>query len=168
MRDGVSGGLAGKAQRSYRRSRAARRDHQLAIAEFLEPKHGSSGPCLEHPIPIGHRREFLPSADPAADIIPAPCGVQLELPLAGPDELCEARIERGGTKRSPRQLPAAVRRKGRTAAEPGRPGAATAHRPQSGPGERIQTVSLGGFLYGVILGSAAAAMILVVLMAVFK
>ena len=168
MRDGVSGGLAGKARWSHRRKRASRRYHQQAVAEVMEPEQSTFSWKLERPIPIGHRSEFLPSAEPAADIVPATSETQLELPLTKPDGVRTQWSEEPKATRRRRGMASAVEQAGRAAGEPGQAGTAPRRRPRGTPAERPQTVSLGGFLYGVILGSAAAAMVLVVLMAVFK
>ncbi len=82
MRNTPNQGLAGKARRSRHRSRASRLHQQLLIEEYLGESKRLLESGIDRPIRIGHRPEFLPSAELGLDDSAAG---QLELPLTTPE-----------------------------------------------------------------------------------
>ena len=150
MRDAPPGGLAGKARRVHHRSRAARLCAQQQIADYLVPKPEPVELRDSRPIPIGHRREFV------ASVAPEPLhvsGQQLELPLTRVEPVAE------GTIRITRK-PLPLSKAGGAAGTNGQTVRKAASHTQ--PTRPRETFSLWRFLGGCAMGSAAAAMILLI------
>ena len=161
MSSGPNRGLAGKARRAHYRSRASRLCAQQLIAEYLDPEPVRSTVPYDRPIPIGHRREFLPSAAP---VYHDALGNQLELTLTDVETITDGtiRIVPAGQSASGRS------KNGKTVRHVGRQ---IQHGSQAGaPTERVlgQTFTLRGFLCGCAVGSAAAAIVLLLLQVVFR
>ena len=154
MRNTPNQGLAGKARRSRHRSRASRLHHQHLIEEYL----GESERLLEsgrdRPIRIGHRPEFLPSAELGPDDSAAG---QLDLPLTTPEAIDGDAVITVPQKKSANlaALEAATIATQPSPALPVRDG-----RTVADTGSTADEFSLRGILVGCAMGSAAAAMIL--------
>ncbi len=151
MRDASQGGLAGKARRAHHRSRAGRLCAQQQIADYLDPNPEPAELRDSRPIPIGHRREFVASVAPEPVHRP---DQQLELPLTRAEPIAE------GTIRITRK-PLPVSKAGGAGGTNGqtvRQAAASRTRPT----RSRETFSLWRFLGGCAMGSAAAAMILLI------
>ena len=160
MQDGPNRGLVGKARRTRYRSRASCLHAQQMIAEYFDPK---PDPCLAHRerlIPIGHRREFLPSAAPTYE---DGMGNQLELPLTHVESIVDGAIRVAPIRKATAATASGRSKNGKAVRQPG-------HRivPGSAPGEpeSSQPFTLRGFLCGCAVGGAAAAMVLLLLQAV--
>ena len=158
------GGLHGKARRSRERSRAARLHSRQLISEYLDPaeriEHG------DRPIRMGRRNEFLSSiastvSEPAPVVSPrreaasGPAHSQLELPLTREDgreaaDLADARDPDNKAPTRPALRPTA------------NPDIRFEPVPSSAPAS-TGAAKLGRFLYGCLLGSAAAALLLMVI-----
>jgi len=89
MRRAVYGGAAGKARTSRDRSRAERAYENLLIDDWREPLPGSS--LRERVIPIRRRSDFLPAVACSADLDEVESGQQLALPLGEGVAAAEAR-----------------------------------------------------------------------------
>ncbi len=145
-------GLAGKARRARNLHRASRIYAQQMIDEYLYPELETTRP--ERVIPIRSRHEFLPSAAFFREETSQPAKRQLELSLAG------------GTSSTKRSLPEpligilkftdAVKRD--SVIRPRK--APTQSTPQRTQKESPFTPR--GFFFGCALGSAAAAVVLLV------
>ena len=145
-------GLAGKARRARNLNRASRMYAQQLIEEYLYPESDTWRP--ERFVPIRSRREFLPSASFISEESTAPTQRQLELSLTAV----------GATRE--RALPERVAKGVKTANEPRRD---SVIRPPKAPFQPMQQrkqkqspFTPGGFLFGCALGSAAAAVVLLV------
>jgi hypothetical protein len=170
MENGITQGLAGRARRVFHRSRADRLFAQQSIDEYFEPD-----PCeVRHDrfIPISRRNDFLPSVTCSILGEETEKHTQLELPLTSD----------GDNGRNADQTPSlAVTRGDPTANAAIRfdPQAAAQKRRDSGDNAAGETgpacaavmergsFSLRGFLFGCALGSSAAAVLLLVLSAMF-
>ena len=148
-------GLAGKARRARDRNRASRMYTQQVIDEYFSPESDTRRP--ERYIPIRGRSEFLPSAAFISDEQDAPTQRQLELPLVAAEAARECALPDQTVERS-----TAVE----VADEPRRD---SVIRPLRAPFHPVQRrkqkqspFTPGGFLFGCALGSAAAAMVLLV------
>ncbi len=151
-------GLSGKARRVHHRNCAERLSSRQMIEEFLDPK--PQDPPPRH-IPIRGRRSFLPSIVHMRTTVAAEIGRQLELPLAAVEN-ASTTVRSGGTAQpaSERKI---VAQADATLRFPhvGKPTAGPAFKPleQLEAGQRF---TVGGFLLGCAMGSAAAAMVLLV------
>ncbi len=182
MRNEKRGGLSGKARRIRERSRASRLNAREVIAECLEPTESASM-RLDHPVRIGRRSEFFPTAESASQPLVEPLGVpegvaavgmQLELPLAPP-------VRRSIADGAPVEVPGepVVPRTDQQAPKAGaiQFGSSTsAAEPERAPRTRADTnmfslhrsakpkapFSVGRFLYGCLLGGATAIALLLV------
>lgn len=158
------GRISGKARRVRHRNRAARLYTQQMIDEHFEP--GDATTTSDRYIPIRGRSDFLPSVTQHDGLFPAGADSQLELPLTTgssdksvtrpaqphrsdleqkPDTTADAAIrfprdERRTDEFDPRRLD---------------PGGARGGKPAG-------TFTIGGFLVGCAIGSAAAALVLLV------
>ena len=148
-------GLAGKARRARDLSRASRMYARQMIDEYLYPD--ADAWRRERYIPIRGRSEFLPSAAFISEDQDASTQRQLELPLIGTGAAHESSPPDLTVKRS-----TAVE----VADEPRRD---SVIRPLKAPFQPTQRrkqkqspFTPGGFLFGCALGSAAAAMVLLV------
>lgn len=183
MQNTPNQGLSGKARRQRFLSRSSRLHHQQLIENYLEQRSKSAEggesrtahtEGRDRPIPIGHRREFIPTADPSPDDSAAG---QLELSLSPVDDddvvfvavpkakeprldisslhaarrvsrVAPAQQTAANTRRTPSKTPPPVRAIGGVSPE----------RPQSVDKERFR---LPGFLFGCAIGTAAATVVLV-------
>jgi len=145
-------GLAGKARRARDLSRASRMHAQQIIDEYLYPESDAWRP--QRFIPIRGRSEFLPSA---AFIREEPSTLthrQLELPLAA---AAVATLPSHDETTPERTLPEPVVQPRDSVIRPPRtPFRPIQRRKPSSP------FTPGGFLFGCALGSAAAAVVLLV------
>lgn len=155
MRNTPNQGLAGKARRVRHRSRATRLHQQHLIEQYLGDDESPRQTKSDRPIRIGHRRDFQPSAELGLDDSGAG---QLELPLTTIGE-----VEGGAVLTIPKEksanlaaLEAATLASSRTEATP-----AQEPRSADAAGPSMDEISLRGLLMGCALGSAAAAMVLV-------
>ena len=151
MRDASPGGLAGKARRAHHRSRAARLCAQQQIADYLDPKPEPADLRRSRPIPIGHRRQFV------ASVAPEPhqrAGQQLELPLTRTEPVGEGTIRITRKPLTPARAGVASGKSSQT----GQQAAAS----QAVPTGSREPFSFWRFLGGCAMGSAAAAMILLI------
>lgn len=139
-------GLAGKARRARDLNRVTRMYAQQMIDEYLYPNSDTWRP--ERYIPIRGRSEFLPSAAFLNDEQAAPTQPQLELPLIAAPAAVE-RLTGVNVADEPRR--GSVIRPPRTLSQ------STPWRKQ-----KQSPFTPGGFLFGCALGSAAAAMVLLV------
>ncbi len=156
MRNTPNQGLAGKARRSRHRSRAATLHHQHLIEEYL----GGSDRTLEsesgRSIRIGHRPEFLPSAELGPDDSAAG---QLDLPLTEHEA-----IEGSAVMTIPKEKSAnlaALQAAIATQPSPAMP--VRKVRTIAGTGSTVNEFSMRGLLVGCAVGTAAAAMLLIVI-----
>ena len=177
------GGLSGKARRTHKMSRAARLHTQEMIADYLEPADWGSEQ-RERPIHMGRRSEFLPSIsstvdDPMTVVATASPATserphaQLELPLApggGPSQAPIHATSLGDTgkapgKPDPKASTEAAIRFAPVVTSPGTKARLTKGTGAVDPNmfslrksnRRGRHGRLGGFLYGCLMGSAAAA-----------
>ncbi len=148
-------GLAGKARRARDLNRVTRMYAQQMIDEYLYPDPDPVRP--ERYIPIRGRSEFLPSAAFICEDQDAPAQRQLELPLSAAATARESSPPDLTVKRS-----TAVE----VADEPLRDSVIRPLRAAFPPMQRRKQkqspFTPGGFLFGCALGSAAAAMLLLV------
>ncbi len=159
MRNTPNQGLAGKARRTRQRSRASRMHHQHLIEEYLGESKSHLHAGRDRPIRIGHRPEFLPSADLGPDDSAAG---QLELPLPAPEVIDGDAVMIIPKEKSTKlaALEAA------TIAVQTRPALPVREvRTVADTGADENEFSLRGLFVGCALGSAAAAMALVVIRA---
>ena len=146
-------GLAGKARRARDLSRASRMQAQQMIEEYLYPESDSWRP--QRFIPIRGRSEFLPSAAFMSDEPSTLTHRQLELPLSAGAVASRPSRAEGAPERT---LPEHVVRSRRD----------SVIRPPRAPFRPVQrqkqsaVFTPGGFLFGCALGSAAAAVVLLV------
>ena len=139
-------GLVGKARRARNLNRVTRMYAQQMIDEYLYPESDAWQP--ERYIPIRSRSEFLPSAASISDEQDASTQRQLELPMIA----AGAAVERStGVEVADEPRRDFVIRPPRTPFQP------TQWRKQ-----KQSPFTPGGFLFGCALGSAAAAMVLLV------
>jgi len=148
-------GLAGKARRARDLNRATRMYAQQMIDEYLYPDPKPLRP--QRYIPIRSRSEFLPSAAFISEDQDAPIQRQLELPL----------IAGGAARKSTTPDPSRERSTAvGVADEPRRDSVIRPLRASFQPVQRRKQkqspFTPGGFLFGCALGSAAAAMVLLV------
>ncbi len=151
-------GLSGKARRVHYRKRAERLSSHQMIEEFLDPNTQDTPP--RH-IPIRSRRRFLPSIAYVRNVVAVGTGRQLELPLPTVERTRTAVQSAGrGRTASERKI---EERADATLRFPqvGKPDAGPAFKPLE-PLEAGHTFTIGGFLLGCAMGSAAAAMVLLV------
>jgi len=155
MEDTRYNGLAGKARRTRDLNRVTRMYAQQMIDEYLYPDPDSGRP--ERYIPIRGRSEFLPSAAFISEDQDAPTQRQLELPLIAAGTARENAPPYQTDERS-----TAVE----VADEPRRDSVIRPLRAPFQPMRRRKQkqspFTPGGFLFGCALGSAAAAMVLLV------
>ena len=151
-------GLSGKARRVHYRNRAVRLYSQQVIEDFLEPDTNEGARGRRH-IPIRGRKEFLPSiahTSHVADARDANAGTQLELPNAVSDGRgIVIRLADAGRAPPQRKAEEALRfpRSGKSAAP-------IFESPEQAKVDKNFTI--GGFLLGCAMGSAAAALLLLV------
>lgn len=172
-------GLSGKARRAHQRSRASRDFAQQLIDDFLEPDPSTAR--RHRPIPVRYRSDLTPAEQPAFEVI-APASVASSTVKTGdthqvgssgihgviashkrdgderdallrPRENCKVRIVTDDAR-------AGARRRTEDRTDPTEVGRSSTHQ--------VQQMSLTGFLYGCLIGGAAAAMILVVIRASFS
>lgn len=146
MEDARYNGLAGKARRARDLNRVTRMNAQQMIDEYLYPDSDTQQP--ERYIPIRGRSDFLPSAASISDEQAAPTQQQLELPLTTAGAAAE-RSTSVDVADEPRRD--SVIRPLRTPFEP-----------RQRRKQKQSPFTPGGFLFGCALGSAAAAMVLLV------
>lgn len=157
MRNTPNQGLAGRARRARHRSRASRLHHQHLIEEYLGGSERLQDSRSDRPIRIGHRPEFLPSAELGLDDSGAG---QLELPLITPEA-----IEAGAVITIPKEKSASLAAlEAATIATQSSP-ATPVHEVSSVAvtGSAADEFSIRGLLVGCAMGSAAAAMVLIVI-----
>ena len=154
MRNTPNQGLAGKARRTRHRSRASRLHQQHLIEQYLGDDESSRQTKSDRSIRIGHRRDFLPSAELGLDDSGAG---QLELPLTTPET-----IDGGAVMTIPKEKSANLAAL-EAAAIATQSSPSTSVRDESsvaGAGSAEDEFSLRCLLIGCAMGSAAAAMIL--------
>ncbi len=158
------GGLSGKARQVRYRNRVARLHAQQMITEYLE-----SDPLVQRHdryIPIRGRNEFLPSVAQVTTSTPQPVQQQLELPFKRRDKTDNAdrsaTTERTTPLRETETATDTVIRFPRTAKET----SALPLKPPQQFGQRREKFTIGGFLVGCAMGSAAAVLALLVLQTV--
>jgi len=146
-------GLAGKARRTRYLNRARRMYAQQMIEEYLYPEPDAWQ--TQRLIPIRGRAEFFPSAAFMGDEREARIQQQLELPLIAAGAAREGTLADQAVERS-------------TAVSDG-PRRDSVIRPLKAPfqptprqKQKQSPFTPGGFLFGCALGSAAAAMVLLV------
>ncbi len=157
MRNTPNQGLAGKARRSRHRSRASRLHHQHLIEEYLGDSERLLDSGSDRPIRIGHRPEFLPSAELGPDDSAAG---QLDLPLTEHEA-----IEGAAVITIPKEKPANLAAlKAATIATQPSP-ALPVHKANTvaDTGSTADEFSIRGLLVGCAVGTAAAAMVLIVI-----
>jgi len=151
--------LSGKARRVHHRNRAARLNARQQMAEAFDGEFEPAVLRLKPPILARPSSEFLPSADPTFDPIGAATHTQLELPFNRPDHRdnhppcspsrTDERVEEA-TGVAPVTMSTKSDRNSLNAAD-----------------DVPNGFTLGGLLYGCLIGSATAALILVCLRALF-
>lgn len=161
MEDVYSVGLSGKARKIRKRRRAACLRAQQMIEEYLEPQ--EQAPSRFGSIPIRGRGEFLPTVAGATTLPTARTASQLELPLDSSkgSRVAEKPPGAGRTARSETRAPsdAPIR-------FPGAPDSKARFSPMAkGPrsDHRRAAFTVKGFLVGCAMGTAAAAVALLVL-----
>ena len=165
MSSGPNRGLAGKARRTHYRSRATRLYAQQLIDEYLDPDSEHSTIPRDRPIPIGHRREFLPSAIP---VYRDTLGNQLELPLTDAETITDGTIRIVPKQKTTSATALGRSTNGKTVRHVGKqiqPGSYAGALTKRASG---RTFTLRGFLCGCAVGSAAAAIVLLLLQVVFR
>ncbi len=160
MQTSKRGGLSGKARRTRDRNRSTRLHSRQVIEEYLEP--GRQGVGEDRYIPIGGRSEFMPAVAHTTIAKEPSDDPQLVLPLTTPgsrDASCRgADIAKAVSKHRSGETADAVIRFPRTAsAESG----SCLKPPQTFRSAKKLTIR--GFLVGCAMGSAAAALLLLVL-----
>ena len=165
MSSGPNRGLAGKARRAHYRSRASRLYAQQHIAEYLDPESGHSTISLDRPIPIGHRREFLPSAAPGHDDA---MGDQLELKLTDVETVTDGTIRIVPPAKAATVTASGRSKNGNTVRHVDKQTRPVSHA--DAPRKRVsgQTFTLQGFLCGCAVGGAAAAIVLLLWQVVLR
>lgn len=153
MEDTRYNGLAGKARRARDLNRATRMYSQQMIEEYLYPEPDTWRP--ERYIPIRGRSEFLPSAAFFSEDQDAPTQRQLDLPLLAAGPARESAPPHQTVERLAAVEVADEPRRDSVIRPPKSPFQPTPQRKQS-------PITPGGFLFGCALGSAAAAMVLLV------
>lgn len=148
-------GLAGKARRARDLNRITRMYAQQMIDEYLYPDPDPVRP--ERYIPIRGRSEFLPSAALISEDQDAPTQRQLELPLISAGAARERTLPDETVERSTSVAVADVPRRDSVI----RPLRAP-FQPMKRRKQKQSPFTPGGFLFGCALGSAAAAMVLLV------
>ncbi len=165
MEEARPGGLSGKARHVRCRNRAARMQADELVNEYLESTMTSPG--RRRTIPIRGRSEFLPSIAQAQAASAAGRDAQLELPLASTKEPGKVQPAAADTATVPK-----------TASKPpvdvvirfprsSKPTAPLRLKPPTHY-RRKSEFTIGGFLAGCAMGSAAAALLLLVVQTVFK
>lgn len=159
--------LSGKARRVHYRNRAVRLSAQQQIAEAFDDEFDPAILRLKPQIRTRSISEFLPSADPTFDTTGADTQTQLELPFGQPshrDNRPPSGLSRSGGRfdepvgAAPVTMATKFRKSGRNSfAAAGKLAAA----------DKTNGLTLGGLLYGSLIGSATAALILVCLRALF-
>ena len=149
-------GLAGKARRARDLTRATRMYSQQMIEEYLYPEPDTWRPARY--IPIRGRSEFLPSAAFFSEDQDAPTQGQLELPLLAAGPARESAPPDQTVERSSAVKVADDPRRDSVIRPLKSPYQPTPQRKQ----QQQSPFSPGGFLFGCALGSAAAAMVLLV------
>ncbi len=151
-------GLSGKARRVHHRNSAERLSSRQMIEEFLDPQTQDTPP--RH-IPIRGRRRFLPSIAHLHNTVAVGIEKQLDLPLAVVESATKTVGSAGrGRTTSERKIEA---RADTTLRFPqvGKPTAGLAFKPLEQL-EGAHRFTVGGFLLGCAMGSAAAAVVLLV------
>ena len=161
MEDFYSEGLSGKARKIRKRRRAARLRAQQMIEEYLEPQ--EQAPSRHGSIPIRGRREFLPSVAGATTLQTARTASQLELPLGSSkgsrvaEKPARAQPPARGETQAPSDAPIRF---------PGAPDSKARFSPMAKvprSDHRRAAFTMKGFLVGCAMGTAAAAVALLVL-----
>ena len=152
------GGLAGKERKTHVRTRASRSHSQQLINDFFEPDPDTVR--SQRDIPVRGRSEFLPSLTYHNGAGSARAPQQLELPLASTGKSTPSDGQAGV------QPPAAER--STAEATPGTREPSTVPFPRQvlrrlESSKQTKPFTASGFLLGCALGSAAAAMILLVI-----
>lgn len=156
--------FSGKARRIRHRNRAARLYTQQMIDEYFEP--GGRTVTSNRYIPIRGRSDFLPSVAQQDGVFPAAADSQLELSLNTDAKDKPVTSQVHPQRRDPEQKPETTADKvirfprddRRTAGfDPRKLDPAGARRGR--PGGKF---TIGGFLMGCAIGSAAAALVLLV------
>ncbi len=157
MQNTPNQGLAGKARRTRHRSRASRLHHQHLIEEYLGEDETLESTRSDRPIRIGHRPEFLPSAELGLDDSAAG---QLELPLTEHEA-----IEGSAVITIPKDESAnlAALEAATIASQPSRAAPDQKVGTVADPGSTADEFSIRGLLVGCAMGTAAAAMVLAVI-----
>ena len=155
MEDTRYTGLAGKARRARDLNRVTRMYTQQMIDEYLYPDPDPVRP--ERYIPIRGRSEFLPSAAFISEDQDAPTQRQLELPLIVAVAARESALPVQTFERSTSLEVADEPRRDSVIRPLKSPFQPTPRRKQ-----KQSPFTPGGFLFGCALGSAAAAMVLLV------
>jgi len=154
------GGLSGKARQVRCRNRAARLYQQQLIHEHLEPDTVGAG--RHRYIPISGRNEFLPSVGGTGVTTGRTRETQLELALTTAKKVGrgDRPADTARTAPQPKAEPAAdtVIRFPRKA----RPGARPILKLPEEFRRRRERFTIGGFLVGCAMGSAAASLVLLV------
>ncbi len=149
---------SGKARRVHHRNRAVRINAQQQMAEAFDGEFEPAVLRLKPPILARPSREFLPSVDPTFDSIGADSQTQLKLPFGRP-------VQRdNNAPSSPSQIHGRLEEPVGAlpitkATKPDRNGLNAADAPNG--------FTLGGLLYGCLIGSATAALILVCVRVLF-
>ncbi|MFQ5461639.1 MAG: hypothetical protein ACE5E5_03330 [Phycisphaerae bacterium] len=163
MEDRRMGGLTGRSRKAHKRRRADRLQSQQLIDEYLSGDFEDQS--LRH-IPIRGRSEFLPTVASTMTSGPTDDNTQLELPLGDPSDRPTGWVAENDSESllytdvaPPPRRPAP-----KTAKEAGRP-----HRSahfemfEFSQRRKSDSFSMKRFLYGCLLGSGAAAAILLIL-----
>ena len=166
MNAAIPGGLAGKARRVRNRSRAARLYAQQLIEDYFEPD--PTERRRSRSVPICGRSDFLPTAVRPEDTPSGDREAQLELALAevttpSPAELPISEVV-AMPARPAEVLANTVIRFPRTA----EPCAKPLLKPPQQFRPRREKFTFGGFLLGCAMGSAAAALVLLVVQTVIQ
>ncbi len=154
-------GLSGKARRVRYRNRAVRLYTQQLLDELFEPDR----PYATRPsryIPIRGREEFLPSIAHTSDVAAARTRTQLELPFPTSDRartaLPTTDTTRAVSKRKTQEAGDMPLRFPRAEKATASPIPRASERP-----EVDKNFTIGGFFLGCAMGSAAAALVLLVM-----
>lgn len=155
------GGLSGKARQLHCRNRATRLYQQQLIHEYLEPDTVGAG--RHRFIPIRGRNEFLPSVAGTGVTTGRTREMQLGLGLTTAKKAGKGDRPADTARTIPRPkvepAPDAVIRFPRTA----RPGASPVLKLPEEFGRTRERFTIGGFLIGCAMGSAAASLVLLVM-----
>lgn len=155
MEDTRYNGLAGKARRARDLNRVTRMYTQQMIDDYLYPDSDPWRP--ERYIPIRGRSEFLPSAAFISEDQDAPTQRQLELPLIAAEAAHESTLPDQTVERST-AVEVADEPRGDSVIRPLR----APLQPMQRRKQKQSPFTPRGFLFGCALGSAAAAMVLLV------